>query len=66
MAHLRVNRPVVANPRATTITEHNDLTKPPVTRFLIYSGSFSLYLDRSEAEILRDDLDKVLSRNPAT
>ncbi len=61
MAYLKVSRPVVANPRATTFTQHNDLTKPPVTHCLIYSGSFSLFLDRFEAELLRDDLNRVLN-----
>ena len=42
------------------ITERNDLTKPPTTRYLLRSGDFDVYRDRPQAEALHRELDCLL------
>jgi len=60
MARLTAHDRFVANPHVSPVTEQNDLSKPPVTRYWLRFGSFDVYLDHAEIELLHADLDCIL------
>jgi hypothetical protein len=60
MARMVADIPFVTSLHISPVTELNDLTKPPVTRYWLRSGTFDLHLDRAEAEQLRRELECIL------
>ena len=60
MARMTARNPFVTVPRVSPVTQQNDLTKPPVTRYWLQFGSSDLYLDQAEVKLLHRDLDCLL------
>lgn len=65
MGRMTAQLPSAINPRVSPITEQSDLTKPPVTRYLLQLANVDLYLDRVDAEQLHRDLDCLLGEPDA-